>query len=145
MSIDKDFLIVKKQSKYRWIFWIILAIIVFITIYFPFFAPTLRFETSQLISEILTTLGMILVPVGSILLVWGIMTTICSKSFKGVGIALIGFLFLYFGSWCTGGTFGLPIFGDQTSGGGYHSLVTNFIEKYENILIRLHSPQLKPI
>ena len=119
MNSDKDYIITKKQSRQRWIFWIILGLIVFIFIYFPFFVLNLRFQAGQLISETLSSFGMILVPAGGILMIWGFITTLCSKSLRGIKTILVGFIFFYVGFWCNGGSLGLPFIWDEITG-GYH-------------------------
>lgn len=120
MSNDDDVILTRGKNKNIFIFWIFFALIGFITIYYPFFGSNLRFATGEFFSRIFRMIGIVCTTVGALILVWGILTLFCTRSFKAISIMLLGFFLIILGSfWLDPGTFGLFTHGKEVPK-GYH-------------------------
>lgn len=108
MAKNDDFIIINKKKGNNSILWFFFGIIGFILIYFPFFGSNLRYTTGTWFSNVFRLIGSVCYTFGVLLIVWGFLILICTRSFKAVSIMLVGFFLILIGSfWLDPGTFGI--------------------------------------
>ena len=96
----RDYIVIEEEkSKTKLVYWVFFGILVFLGIYFPFFAPNLRFQAGATFSKIFNTAGTIMITLGVLLMVWGFFTLFCGKTGSGVKTMLLGFVLLYLGGY----------------------------------------------
>jgi hypothetical protein len=116
--LNEEVAITRKKNKNKAIFWIFFALIGFITILYPLFGSNLKFVTGDFFSRIFRMLGMVCTTVGALILVWGVLTLFCTRSFKAISIMLLGFFLIIIGSfWFNPGTFGVFTHGREVPKG----------------------------
>lgn len=124
--------IMKKETYYligsssgrssRWIYFVFFCIIVFVVIFFPFYAINLRYQLSYIFGQIFDTIGWFSLYIGGIMTVISVLSIFTGGRSIRVHYLIIGIVLLWIGSWCTGiviNIFGIPIGNDQVTG-GYH-------------------------
>ena len=120
MAKNDDFIIINKKKGGSSILWVFFGIIVFLAIYFPLFGGNLRYTTGSFFSGIFKTAGNVCCTLGILLLAWGFLTLICTRSFKAISIMLFGFFLLMLGNFLLEpGTFGV-ISDGKVVPKGYH-------------------------
>ncbi|NVM34525.1 MAG: hypothetical protein HWN81_02945 [Candidatus Lokiarchaeota archaeon] len=102
---------------------ILLALVIFIFFFFPFYGLTLRYYIGSVISKGLNFLGTGCLVFGIVILGIGIISVLTGRSLNTKWI-IMGIVLLWVGCWCTDSViefFGIAI-GDSTSSGGsgYH-------------------------
>ncbi len=86
----------------KFIFWAFFGIIGFCAIYFPFFAPNLRYTTSAYLKGIFTPIGTISITLGSLMVVWGLFSLFCShRKSAGIKLMIMGVLLIWVGMYFT--------------------------------------------
>ena len=85
----------KRGSSILWVFF---GVIGFIAIYFPLFGSNLRFTVGTFFSQAFRTLGTICLTLGVLIMVWGFLTLICTRSMKAISFMLLGFFLMLLGS-----------------------------------------------
>ncbi len=114
MSNDGDVIITRGKNKSNYIFWVFLIIIGFVAIYYPLFGSDLRFTADRYFSSIFRAVGIVCYTIGVLMLVWGILTLFCTRSFKAIGIMLVGFFLIIVASfWFEPATFGIFTHGKE--------------------------------
>ena len=116
---DGNLIIIERGKKSKPVFWIFFGILGFIALYIPFYGQNLRFRTSTYFSGSLTYIGTILVNLGVLILIWGLASLVCTKSFRSLKTMVVGFLLLYIGMWFISPNIGAG-FGPSTTSTGYH-------------------------
>ena len=101
---DEEYYIRESRNNRKIFIWIVFGVIVAITIYLPFFGQTLRYQASMYFTKIFTTVGTILVFFGGLMVVWGVISLICSKSLGALKLLIMGLMVVYIGSWFLGPT-----------------------------------------
>jgi len=120
MTNHDDVIIIRNKKRGNSILLIFFGIIGFLLIYFPLFGGTLRFTIGSFFSGIFKIAGTICTTLGILLLAWGFLTLICTRSFKAISIMLFGFFLLMLGSFfLEPGTFGI-ISNGKAVPKGYH-------------------------
>jgi hypothetical protein len=120
MTDHDDFIIIRNKKNGSSILWVFFGIIGFLLIYFPLFGGNLRYTTGTFFSGIFTIAGTICCTLGILLLAWGFLTLICTRSFKALFIMLFGFFLLMLGSFfLEPGTLGMITDGKKVPK-GYH-------------------------
>ncbi|MBA7514544.1 hypothetical protein ES705_06574 [subsurface metagenome] len=122
MSKSKYYLMRDRRNSRTTVF-ILLGILVFVFVFFPFYGMNLRYHVAAVFSKIFDTIGIICLLAGGLAVsfsVLGIFTgrTINTRTF------IIGIVLLWVGCWCTGAV--LKLFGNTIGGSsspenpGYH-------------------------
>ncbi|MHA1294546.1 MAG: hypothetical protein ACTSQJ_18045 [Promethearchaeota archaeon] len=122
MENQEEYIIIgKRKNSRRFIFWFFFGIITFIAIYFPFFGGNLRFSVGSSLSAVFHILGKISFSIGSLMMIWGLFTLLCTRSIKsGIPLMVIGFLLCLFGSYLLDPSIiGFSTFGKEVPQ-GYH-------------------------
>lgn len=120
MKKEKYYLL-KPEKNSKWVAYTFIGIIVFIVIYFPFFAVNLRYQLGAVFSKIFDQLGMVCLTIGGAMTAISILSLFISKSINTRWV-ILGIVLLWIGCWCTGSVlniFGITI-GNETSNPGYH-------------------------
>ena len=120
MSKRKTYRLVEDQS--RGIMNVFFAILVFIVIFFPFFAINLRYQLGYIFQKIFDTIGVVCLTGGTFLIILCFIGLIVGRSIK-VGWFIVAIVLLWIGCWCTGGViefFGIEIGGSNSGGSGYY-------------------------
>ena len=99
MPYKDDYVIIKKDRKSKWVFWVFFGILGFLLIYFPFFAPNLRFQASNFFSRIFYIFGTIFISLGVLMIVFGLILVLCKRAGFGISLMLIGVLLVFLGSY----------------------------------------------
>jgi hypothetical protein len=121
MKKEKYYLI-GQQRKSKTLYYVFLGIIVFIVIYFPFFAVNLRFQTGYMLSKILDYIGGICLTLGGLLTAFSVASLFLGSRSMRTKWFILGIVLLWAGCWCTGSViefFGISI-GDASGTPGYH-------------------------
>lgn len=120
MSKRKTYKLVEDQSK--GIMNVFFAILVFIVIFFPFFAINLRYQLGSIFQKIFDSIGVICLTGGTFLIILCFIGLIVGRSIK-VGWFVVAIVLLWIGCWCTGEViefFGIDIGGSNSGGSGYY-------------------------
>jgi hypothetical protein len=120
MKKEKYF-VFEPEKNSKWVTYTFIGIIIFIIIYFPFFAVNLRYQVGATFSKIFDTFGAACLTIGSAMTVISVLSLFTSKSIR-IRSFLIGIVLLWIGCWLTGSVlniFGITI-GNETSNPGYH-------------------------
>jgi len=104
------------------VLWLLLGIVAFATLYYPFFGGNLKFKIGSFVEPFLTFFGTFFLIVGAILIGIGfIMLFISGGGGKGIKLALYGFLFLILGlAFVEPGSFGFISHVGRPAPKGYH-------------------------
>ena len=114
---------IEKERNTRGIIGVFVGIIVFLTIFSPFYLLTIQYYVGSVIREIFEWIGNLSLMGGGVLLIFSVINAFFGKVINvkwfATAIAL-----LWIGSWCTGifiEIMGIPIGNTQGSGGtGFH-------------------------
>ena len=120
MRKEKYYLL-RPEKRSKWTIYMFGGIIIFIVIYFPFFAVNLRYQVGATFSKIFDTFGTACLTIGSAMTAISILSLFISKSMNTRWF-ILGIALLWIGCWCTGSVlniFGITI-GNETSNPGYH-------------------------
>ncbi|TFG08621.1 MAG: hypothetical protein EU539_01785 [Promethearchaeota archaeon] len=79
----------EKKEKTPLIYLFFFGLVIFITIFFPIFGSTLRYDFSILFSKMYHTIGIILTYMGFIFILAGILSLVCKRPLIGI-ITMIG-------------------------------------------------------
>lgn len=110
------------QIRKKWTFYAFFAIIVFVLLFFPFFAVSWRYKVGKSLSLIFDTIGMLCLMIGAFLTFLGVMG-IFTKGYEWTNKLIVGIILLYIGCWLTGTVLefmGVEIGRSSSSDGGYH-------------------------
>jgi len=108
MPNKDDIIIINRKKKTNFILWFFFGFIGFIAIYFPFFGSNLRYTTGTFFSNIFKLIGTICYTLGVLIMAWGFLMLICTRSYKAVTFMLFGFFLVLIGSfWLDPGSFGI--------------------------------------
>ena len=118
MPYKRDYIIIEEKdggkSGLNWFFYAIFGVMVFLAIYFPFFAPNLRYSVGSLFSQIFSVVGTFCVFFGVLFMVFGILSIFLRRPYKGIQLLCLGFILIYLA-----GYFIIPgIMGSRTGGKG---------------------------
>ncbi|MBA7531071.1 hypothetical protein ES705_23282 [subsurface metagenome] len=98
----------KNHSKYFYV--IFFGIIIFVVLYFPFFGSSMRYEFGRSFSLIFSSIGKILVYMGTIFLLIGILSFFNMRPGKGFKFLILGVIMLSFAAWLLiPGSVGQPV------------------------------------
>jgi len=105
----------KKHSKYFYV--IFFGIIMFVVLYFPLFGSSMRYEYGRSFSLIFSSIGTILVYLGTIYILIGVLSFFNMNPGKGFRFLILGVILLSFAAW-----FLIPgsVGTDQPVPKGYH-------------------------
>ena len=120
MKREKYYLL-KPQRNSKWTIYIFIGIIIFVVIYFPFFAVNLRYQIGATFSKIFDQIGMVCLTIGGAMTMISVLSLFISRSMNTRWL-ILGIVLLWVGCWCTGSVlniFGITI-GNETSNPGYH-------------------------
>jgi len=120
MKKEKYYLL-KPERNSKWTIYIFTGIIIFIVIYFPFFAVNLRYQVGATFSKIFDQFGVACLTIGGAMTAISVLSLFVSKSIHTRSF-IMGIVLLWVGCWCTGSVlniFGITI-GNETSNPGYH-------------------------
>ena len=120
MRKEKYYLL-KPEKNSKLVVYTFIGIIIFIVIYFPFFAVNLRYQIGSVFSRIFDTFGVACLTIGGALTAISVLSLFISKSINTRWL-ILGIVLLWVGCWCTGSVlniFGITI-GNETSNPGYH-------------------------
>ena len=109
------------QKKSRTMTLIIIGIIFFVGVLFPFIAVNLRYQVGSIFSKIFDSIGTLCMIFGGILTLFSVLSIFFQKSFRS-RYFIMGIVLLWVGCWCTGAVieiFGFTI-GNEHATGGYH-------------------------
>jgi hypothetical protein len=122
MKKQTYYLIGSKSRSSRWIYYTFFCIIVFILVFFPFYAINLRYQVGYIFGQIFDTLGWISLTLGGLLVMVSILGLFTGgRSFR-FHYLIMGVVLLWIGCWSTGvvvDLFGITI-GNERASGGYH-------------------------
>jgi len=114
------FMTYDEEKKSNSVLWVFFGIIGFIAIYYPLFGGNLRYTTGAFFSNIFHTIGIVCCTLGVLIIVWGFLILICTKSMKAISLMLFGFVLILIGSfWLEPGTMGTITHGEAVPR-GYH-------------------------
>ena len=116
------YLIGSSEKSSRWIYITIFCIIVFVLIFFPFYAVNLRYQLSYIFGQIFDTIGWISLTIGGLLTVVSLLSLFTGGRSIRINWLIMGVVLLWIGCWCTGAVvelFGTTIGTDRPTG-GYH-------------------------
>ena len=103
------------------VLWLLLGIVAFATLYYPFFGGNLKFKIGSFVEPFLTFFGTLFVIVGLILVGVGFILLFTSSMRKGIKLALYGFLILILGfAFVEPGSFGFISHVGKPAPKGYH-------------------------
>lgn len=122
MKKETYYLIGSGNRSSRWIYLTFFCIIVFVLVFFPFYAINLRYQLSYIFGQIFDTIGWIALYIGAIMTLISILSIFTGGRNIRFHYLIVGVILLWVGSWCTGiviEIFGITI-GNETATGGYH-------------------------
>ena len=114
------YLIGSSGKSSRWIYITIFGIIVFVLIFFPFYAVNLRYQLSYIFGQIFDTIGWISLTIGGLLTVVSLLSLFTGGRSIRINWLIMGVVLLWIGCWCTGAVvelFGTTIGTDRPTGG----------------------------
>jgi hypothetical protein len=122
-SYHTQYIVKPKYEQSRRVVAILLGLLIFVLVFFPFFGLTLRHQIGGVFSALLDGIGQFCLTIGGLLTLIGFVG-VFARSHSWPKQVIIGVTLLWIGCWCTGVVlelFGIPI-GDSTSSGGsgYH-------------------------
>ena len=120
MKKEKYYLL-RPERNSKWTIYMFMGIIIFVLIYFPFFAVNLRYKVGSTFSKIFDTIGTACLMIGGALTAISLLSLFVSRSIRTRWL-LVGIVLLWIGCWCTGSVlsiFGITI-GNDTANPGYH-------------------------
>ncbi|MFX0167326.1 MAG: hypothetical protein ACFE9V_18535 [Candidatus Hodarchaeota archaeon] len=120
MKKEKYYLL-KPEKSSKWVGYTFIVIIIFVVIYFPFFAVNLRYQVGATFSKVFDTFGVACLTIGSAMTIINILSIFVGRRIHTRSF-IIGIILLWIGCWCTGTVldlFGFTI-GNETSNPGYH-------------------------
>ena len=94
-----DYMRFKKEKKSKWVLWLFFGLLGFLLIYFPFFASSLKFQTSNLFLKIFYIFGTIFISLGVLMVVFGLILLLCKRAGYGISLMLIGVILIFLGSY----------------------------------------------
>ena len=121
MKREKYYLL-KPERNSKWTIYIFIGIIIFVVIYFPFFAVNLRYQVGATFSKIFDYIGGVCLTVGSAMTLISVLSLFISRSMNTRWL-IIGIALLWVGCWCTGSVlnlFGIITIGNEPENPGYH-------------------------
>ena len=110
------------RNKSRGTAYVIIGIIIFVGIFFPFFAVNLRYQVGYTFSKVFDTIGMICLYIGTFLTCINVLGIFIQRSIN-IRYFIIGIVLLWVGCWSSGivtELFGITIGIDNRGSGGYH-------------------------
>ena len=113
------------KNKSRSMIFIIVGVVIFIGVIFPFFAMNLRYQAGFIFSEIFDSIGMLCLTLGGLLTLISVLSIFAQRSMN-MRYFIMGIVLLWVGCWCTGTViefFGFTVGNEHTAGGGYHIFV----------------------
>ncbi|MFX1411174.1 MAG: hypothetical protein ACFFA6_12545 [Promethearchaeota archaeon] len=116
-----QYVIMGYQHKKNWTLYVFLGILIFILIYFPFFALSMRYKTEYIVSMVFDILGSICLTFGGFMILLGVCSIFVGRKFF-LRTFILGIVLLYLGCWLTGTVlefFGFPIGQSENPGGTY--------------------------
>ena len=121
----KDVYILRPEKSSRSVLYVYFGILVFIIVFFPFFALTLRYQLGMIFSTVFNWLGVMCMTFGAFFIIISLVSLFAnSRGSNWARNLIVGIVLIWIGCWCTGAVvklFGFTI-GSSTSGGsgGYH-------------------------
>ncbi len=122
MKEGNDTVVYETKSKANIIFWAFFGIIAFITIYFPLYGGSLRFETGSLISQVLDVFGQGCRVIGFLFMIWGLFGLLCGSKSRAVSLMIMGFMLFMISSYIINPGSVFYAINDKELPAGYHSL-----------------------
>ena len=116
------------QKKSRTMTYVIIGIIIFIGVIFPFFAVNLRYQVGYIFSQIFDSIGMLCLTLGGIFTLFSILSVFVQRSLSP-RYFIMGIVLLWIGCLCTGTViefFGFTVGNERSAGGGYHYFFSIF-------------------
>ncbi len=117
----EEYYLIGYQGKSKFILYLFFGVVVFLVIFFPFFAINMRYQMGYIFRQIFDFIGTTCLTFGAIITLYSIITVFFSRGINTKWL-ITGIVLLWVGSWCTGTAvqlFGIQIGRDQASG-GYH-------------------------
>ncbi|MBA7643664.1 hypothetical protein ES703_51396 [subsurface metagenome] len=103
------------------VLWLLLGIVAFATLYYPFFGGNLKFKVVSFVEPILTFFGTFFLIIGGILVVVGFILLFTQSIGKGIKLSLYGFLLIILGlAFVEPGSFGFISHVGRPAPKGYH-------------------------
>jgi len=115
-----DYIIIEEKSGEgsKKIFWVFFLIILFILVIFPIFGTSMRYRTGTTFSKTFALIGIVSFTLGLLIIAWGILMLFCTRSFKAIGVMLVGFCLVVVGSlFANPGLFGIVAHGEEVPRG----------------------------
>ena len=88
----------KNQGGSKRILWVFFLLVFFLLILFPFFGASMRYKTGSTLFTVFEMVGIVCFSLGCLVIAWGILMLFCTRSFKAIGVMLVGFVLVIFGS-----------------------------------------------
>jgi len=110
------------EDQSRGIINVFFAILIFILIFFPFFAINLRYQLGYIFQKIFDTIGIVCLIGGTFLMIICFIALIVGKSIK-VGLFIVAIILIWIGCWCTGEVIeflGFEFGGSNSGGSGFY-------------------------
>ncbi|MFW9941338.1 MAG: hypothetical protein ACFFFT_09875 [Candidatus Thorarchaeota archaeon] len=117
----EKYYILKPERNSKWTIYIFMGIIIFVVIYFPFFAINLRYQVGATFTKIFDYIGGICLMVGGAMTLISVLSLFISRSIHTRWF-ILGIVLLWIGCWCTESMltiFGVAI-GNEPTNPGYH-------------------------
>lgn len=96
----KEIVIIQEKEKgHKWVYWTFFSVVLFVAVYFPFFAPNLKYQVGTVASQIFFLIGGLCYFFGFLFIIWGIVTIFCGRSFNGVKLLIVGVLLIWIASY----------------------------------------------
>ncbi len=117
----EEYYLIGYQGKSKFILYLFFGVIVFIVIFFPFFAINMRYQMGYLFSKVFNFIGSTCLTLGGVILVFSVIQLLLGGRINTRWL-IVGIVLLWVGSWCTGTLielFGIQIGINQPSD-GYH-------------------------
>jgi len=78
----------------------------------------MKYKTRTIFSKTFNLIGIVSVSLGVVVIAWGFLMLLCTRSFKIIGLTLVGVGLLFFGSFfLSPGTFGFYTHGEEVPRG----------------------------
>ena len=117
---NPDYYVIGHKKSSSYVYWFLFGLLVFITIYFPFFGNNLRYQTGAAFSTVFNIIGTICNTFGYLLLALGCLMTFVFRRLGGIIVMVSGLLLVMFGGWLIDPySFGASVFGTSATP-GYH-------------------------
>ena len=118
----KKYYLLEEEKNSKAFYYTVLGIVVFIFIFFPFFALNLRYQTGYIFAKIFDYIGAVCLTFGALITGLCVASLLIGGRTIKVGWFIVGIVLLWVGCWCTGTVieiFGIPL-GDEGGTPGYH-------------------------